>query len=165
MTDDAARRAPRLTLSDLAHVAEIVASLAVVVTLVFLVVEVRQNTEITRVTAYDRTVEGLNTWRLTVASDPDLAERWQAYMSNSAAQDPAADMRLQLLLNTLWAAYESAYYAWRYEILGSSEWTRFAFQICLRYESDGTPWSRPSSGQPIRDLLTDEFVGYVEATC
>ena len=164
--EDSGNGGRRSGLAVAAQLAEILASLAVLITLVFLVVEVRQNTEVTRAAAYDRSVDALNAWRLTIAGDPDLSARWQAYVTNDLEAHPdLADIRLQLLLNTIWAIYESAYYANQYGLLGASEWERHRVLTCVRYRTDRPRWTEPFVGQSLRDILTPEFVSYVESAC
>jgi hypothetical protein len=166
MPDPAPSPKRRPTLAQLAQVAELLASFAVVVSLVFLVAEVRRNTEVTRAAAYDRSVDALNQWRLTIASDRDLATLWQAYRTDR--QQFESDPQIQVLLNILWGLYENAYYSNRYRLLGASEWSRFQRQICTFYKADPDRWSRPFQErglQPIRNLLTEEFATYVESSC
>ena len=96
-------RERRLPLAMLAQLAEIVASLAVVATLVYLVVEVRQNTEVTQAAAYDRSTEGLNQWRSMVSRDPELARLWGSFQENGEVdQERVEEVRLQLVIATLW---------------------------------------------------------------
>jgi hypothetical protein len=155
-----------LRLAGVAQLADILASVAVLITLIFLALEVRQNTEVTRATAYARSVDSLNQWRLAIATDPDLSMRWQAYVTNNLeAQPHLADIRLQLLLNTIWAIYESSYYADQYGLLGSSESERHRAQTCARYRADEAQFTEPLMGQPLRQILTQEFVRYVESVC
>jgi hypothetical protein len=63
-------------LSEWASVAEVVSGVAIVVTLVFLAVGIRENTEITRAAAYDRNIESLNQWRLGVMQNESLIRVW-----------------------------------------------------------------------------------------
>ena len=65
-------------LSNWASIAEIIAAIGVIVTLIFLIVGIRENTEITRVTAFDRNMESVNQWRLEMAKDPELARIWRS---------------------------------------------------------------------------------------
>lgn len=53
-----------MKLSGWASIAEIISGTAVLITLVFLVFGIRENTEITRAAAYDRNIDSLNQWRL-----------------------------------------------------------------------------------------------------
>ena len=153
------RRAP---LSTLAQLAEIVASVAVLITLVFLVVGVRQNTEITRSAAYDRSMVALNEWRMAIAADPELARLFDTYVQKDPASQGSTDNRLSLMLNVLWGVYENAYYAHDRRILGDAEWSRFETQICISYERETLRWN---TSQRIRSFLTEEFASYTESSC
>ena len=150
------RRAPLSTL------AEIVASVAVLITLVFLVVGVRQNTEITRSAAYDRSMVGLNEWRMAIATDPELASLFDTYLQKDPASQGSTDNRLSLMLNVLWGVYENAYYAHDRRILDDAEWSRFETQICISYERETLRWN---TSQRIRSFLTEEFANYTESFC
>ena len=156
-------RGPRLAY--LTQLAEIAASFAVLATLIFLVLEVRQNTETTRATSYDRSMEALNEWRLTLAGDSGLARMYESYTVNPEGRSlDHRDFRLQLLINTLWGIYENAYFLNERGLLGETEWSRFERQICAEYERsvrsgrwDATPGARY--------LLTDQFASYAVASC
>ena len=152
----------RSSLSALAQIAEIIASVAVLITLVFLVVGVRQNTEITRAAAYERSMAGLNEWRLTIVTDPELAILFEEYVRKEPGSPGSEDFRLQLTLNTLWGIYENSYYARQRELLGDSEWSRFEVQLCTSYERDSLRWATPTG---VRTLLTGEFASYAESFC
>jgi len=52
-----------------ALIAEIVGGLAIVVSLVFLIIEVRGNSNLIRANAYDQNIQSLVDWRMWVISD------------------------------------------------------------------------------------------------
>ena len=108
--------------SSLRQLTEILASVTVVVTLIFMVVEIRQNTETARAASYAASMDGLTQWRLTMAGDAELAALWEAY--NFGGERPE-DFRLNLLVSTLWGIYENAYYSNQRGLIGPSEWERF----------------------------------------
>jgi hypothetical protein len=144
----------------------LVANLSVVAGIVFLAAEIRQNTETTRSASYDRTMEALNDWRLTLASDSALSAMYDNYARNTELGDslPEGDFRLQLLLNTLFGVLENAYYMNERGFLGEAEWGRFERSICSEHRRavrsgrwDGTP--------SMRALLTDQFASYVAESC
>lgn len=54
-------------------IGEIVGALAVVVTLVYLVIQIRQNTAAVATATYESTMTGFNDINVVVASDPELA--------------------------------------------------------------------------------------------
>lgn len=60
----------------LGSIAELVAALAVLVTLIFLTVQVRTNNELTRRANRDKTIDQFNAWRQLIGSNPEVAELW-----------------------------------------------------------------------------------------
>ncbi len=60
----------------LGSIAELVAALAVLVTLIFLTIQVKTNNELTRRANRDKTIEQFNAWRQLIGSDPHVANIW-----------------------------------------------------------------------------------------
>ena len=150
-------------LSEWASVAEIVSGVAVVLTLIFLAVGIRENTEITRAAAYDRSIDSLNQWRLGVMQDESLVRVWVAYLERDVPNLTKEDyFRLGLLLNTQWGVYEKSYFANQYGILGPAEWSRFEKNICIAYDGthEANVWN-----EIISDRLTEEFLNYAISLC
>ena len=146
-------------LSNWASIAEIVAAIGVIVTLIFLIVGIRENTEITRVTAFDRNMEAVNQWRMELAKDPELARIWRS-REDLAALSENDHLRLVMLHGSLWGIYEKSYYAREYGLLGQAEWSRFETQMCRQINS-----MNPGSWSPMTVTLTPQFVSYVEGLC
>ncbi len=151
-------------LSDWASIAEIISGLAVVATLIFLALGIRENTEVTRAAAYERNIDSVNQWRLALASDPGMVRSWGVYNDVFDAEATDAEierLRFNLILNVLWGVYEKSYYATQYGTMAPSEWRRFERQLCPNranaLESD--LWER------MAPLYTDEFANYVESLC
>jgi hypothetical protein len=146
-------------LSNWASIAEIVAAIGVIVTLIFLIVGIRENTEITRVTAFDRNMESVNQWRMELAKDPELARIWRS-REDLAALSENDQLRLVMLHGSLWGIYEKSYYAMEYGLLGQAEWNRFETQMCAQINSMNLEsWSRMTGA------LTRQFVSYAEGLC
>ena len=165
MSEDSGDGRPRLSLSQIAQLAEVVASLAVLLTLLFLVLEVSQNTQTVQATSYDRSMEAMNEWRLTIATDPDLTRMYAAHVLAGAPREPGVRVdQLQMILNSLWGIYENAYYLNVRGLLGEAEWSRFERQICAAV-TRGRRDERWDSVGGSRPLLTEQFASYVDASC
>lgn len=146
-----------------ASVAEIVSSVAVVITLVFLILGIRENTAITRATAYDRNIDSLNEQRRATIEDPQVALLWFKFEAGDAdGWTPLDRMRLGFLVNTTFGNYEKAYYAHEYGVLGDSEWTRYERQICINEERLQV---FPDLRSDLNTVITDDFAAYIVATC
>ena len=151
-------------LSNLASVAEIISSIAVVITLIFLTLGIRENTEVTRVATYDRNIDSLNEARGWIANSPELSTLYRAFLNDETAtiEEPRIT-QLNLLMNAMFGVYEKSYFAYQYGHIGESEWGRFDMQICIQY-------SHMMTGQPIlieslRRSSAPEFLDYIEANC
>lgn len=153
----------KLKLQDCANIADIMSGIAIVITLIFLILGVRENTEITRASAYDRNMDSLNSVRALLVSEPTMAENFQVVDRGEWKSLPADEqLRVRVLLEMFFAVYEKAYFAKKYGQIGESEWTRFQRQICI-FDSriarnDGlTEW--------MQIVVTAEFFDYIRESC
>ena len=140
----------------LAHFAEIISGVAVVVTLIFLVFEVRENSELVRANTFNRNIESLIDLRMEIVSNDDslrvMAEHW--------GLDDIDLFRRQLFVVSMWSIYEKTYYSHQYGLIGPAEWERFETRICIYSESKNEFWQ-----DNVANFLTDEFRSYVTAHC
>ena len=145
-----------------ASIAEILASVAVVITLIVLFVGVRENTEIVRASAYADSLKSLNDYQMGVLNNPDAMRVWAAFMDRETADLDGIDRRrLDLMLLTQFRTYEMAYWAERRGLMGEEEWTRFKRSICgffARAELAGLT-------SPIESTSTDQFVQFIADGC
>jgi len=136
--------------------AEIISGAAVIVTLVFLIFEVRENSEMIRANTFDRNIESLIDVRMQIASNENslqvMADHW-------GIEDPDM-LRRQLYVVSIWSIYEKTYYSQQYGLVGTAEWERFETRICDYVQSQFDFWN-----ENISNFLTEEFRGYVVSNC
>jgi len=141
-----------------AHVAEIFSGIAVFITLVFLVLEVRGNSDLIRANTFNRSIESLIDYRMQIASNDEslkvMAVHWGI--------DSADLLRRQLLVVNLWSIYEKTYFSRQYGLVGPAEWERFESRICgyVKREDGLKFWS-----ENVANFMTDEFRDYVTSHC
>ena len=149
-------------LSDWASIAEIVSGIAVVVTLVFLVFGIRENTEITRAAAYERNIDSMNEWRMWLSSDDEMREAYQSFLAGRLGElTEDQEALVGWAVNVVWAIYEKTYFANQYGTLGESEWERTERNICFIYDRFGDRMESQILGQ----RSTKEFADYVRNLC
>jgi len=139
-----------------------VSSLAVVVTLVFLIADLRENTEITRAASYDRNLESLVQIRMQTAQDEDLSALFRHYWEGSTRELDSDDrFRLWIVVSAIWGVLEKAYIANEYGTMGPAEWERFATQICgsRARVTDDADWAN------LETLLSEDFRNYIAENC
>lgn len=109
-------------------------NLGVIAGLVFLAIEIHQNTDIARATAYRENVQDIAAWRTLLITDSVAARSYDLYMSKGwQALDGAERGRVRALVNNIMGSYENAYFARRYGVIGDEEWDRLRYGACLHY--------------------------------
>jgi hypothetical protein len=139
-----------------AQVSEIIAGVAVIITLIFLIFEVRENSDLVRADSFNRSIESLVEWRSDIATN-DAALKVMA--EHFDFDDPEA-LRQQMLVVNLWSIYEKTYYSQQYGLVGPAEWERFQTRICSYQRSAEGFWD-----DRVAVFLTEEFRDYVVASC
>ena len=139
-----------------ALVAEIVSAAAVVITLVFLAFQVKDNTAAVRASTYDDILSDHIEWRMTVASSPELLAAFVKDFNSDTNVSDAEKQGHQFALQAEWQIFERAYFAKKYETLGDSEWERYERSIC------GSSSSMDVEAELGR-YLTVEFVDFAKA--
>jgi hypothetical protein len=151
-----------LRLSEYADIADVVAGVAVVVTLVFLIRGISDNTAAVRADSYDALLSDVNDLALVVVQDPELSSIWRRYQAGDIDELTEEQIfRLLLLIRSTLRNYEKAYFAFQYGTLGSSEYSRFDERTC-----DHFSWMAARDLWPsVRGSLTAEYGRYVELQC
>lgn len=152
----------KFNLKKAALLSEIIGGLAVVVTLIFLVFEIRNNTNSIQSQAYQNLIFELNDTRRDYFLD-DISQiiqkrRTQAELSEDEQFKIAQANQIK------WSVYETAYFAYKLGTLGSDGWSRFEIAICRNYEIDKDLWSIDRV-YAISTALNIEFAAYVEELC
>lgn len=145
-----------------ALIAEIVGGLAVIITLVFLIFEIRENSAVIRSSSYGQYTELLNDWRLEGSSNPEIARLWRIYADgNLNSLNEVESQQLQFFATSLWGIYEASYFAYEYGVLGVSEWDRLKTVACSQYRV-----AQPHDfWQRLKRFITPEFAAYIETDC
>jgi hypothetical protein len=144
--------------------AEIVSAIAVIITIGFLAVQMKDNTNALRAQMYQELMRDLNDWRVMV-NDPvqsKLLEKHRAVGWDSLSLAEKQQSGLPTL--TLFGIYESAYFANQRGVLGAGEWARFPSAICRQFSRNTDLW-KAEGLTPMRELFTPEFAGYIDRTC
>ena len=150
-------------LSDWASIAEIISGIAVVITLIFLILGIKENTEVTRASMYLRSTDNIIEWRNLMISDPEVAQLFKAFSVGDyeGISEVNAYRQSQLVLN-VFQIYEQAYFAEQYGFMGRAEWRRFEVQICYFYDKIQ---ASPSLFSRVNGVMTEEFSNFMGDLC
>ena len=109
-------------LSNWANVAQIASGAAVVVTLVILIVEIRGNTEVLRLSAYSDHIDSINEFGALISQDAESSRIWMAFVSEQTDDLDEIEMRrLTDWLFILFRNYEKAYFSEQSGLIGHAE--------------------------------------------
>ncbi len=160
----------KIELQKWALIAEVLGGLAVVITLIFLVLETRANTNAIQTQTYHALTSELNVVRQQLASE-EIADFYTQYAeSGLETLSKRGAFSLLMLAEAKWGVYETAFYAREREVLGADEWVRYEIAICRNYAVDLGMWGSNTAGLQqtyggISANATPKFKDYVEQQC
>jgi hypothetical protein len=129
---------PRSKLADWASVAEIIASIAVVLSLIYVATEVRQNTRAIEGAAFQELLHAAMPSLLTIAGDSALAEIIVRGEVDHTTLSSGEMVRFRSLVRVYWKNFENAFLQRQRRLLGDDEWEGYVSLICftrLRFDS------------------------------
>lgn len=154
-----------MELQDLGAIGDLVGGIAVVVSLVYVAYQIRQNSlqiehnsRSVEAAMYQQTADAFSRWQALVAQDEALASIWARGMAGQAL-DPVERVRFGMLVGFLLNAYENSYYQ---RELGALQRNTLAISrgvlAPLIASPEGAAWWRNVGPS----VLTAEFRGAVE---
>ena len=127
-----------------ALIAEIVGGLAVVITLIFLILEIRANTEAVRINSYDQLVKDVAAWRLNLANNPHLLDVISRSGVEPISESESLPVRSAFI--SLFQTYERAFIQFESGYLTELMWERFRRAMC-------ETWRRPDFQEDTRQMI------------
>lgn len=111
-----------MTLQDLGNVGEFVAAIATIITLVYLAVQIRQNTKSVRMTAEMGVSQQIATWASRVTEDPEIGRIYDK--AAEAPHDLTEDERRRLLwfVSELFMLLEGQYQIYKEGHIAEDSW-------------------------------------------
>ena len=95
-----------MSFEQISYLAQIVASVGVVVSLIFVGLQIRQNTGALQRNEHNATMAQWTVIRMAIAKDRDIAELMTAGLHGERSMDAADQLRLeQMLAENLWASF------------------------------------------------------------
>jgi hypothetical protein len=122
--------ADKSKLRNLAAVAEVISAVAVVLSLIYVGVGLRQNTSAIEGRTYQDVVRASNEYLLAVATDPALAETIARSWSDRSQLSQIERVQLFYLERVFWRNMENAYLQHERGILGEQEWGAYSRLVC-----------------------------------
>jgi hypothetical protein len=95
----------------LGNYGEFVGAIAVVITLAYLAIQIRQNTSVTRAASHHAIVEALNRGNLAQAEDGELAQIWVSGTEDRGGLSEVERQRFDMLLLSYFHVFDSLWYS------------------------------------------------------
>lgn len=120
-------------------VAEAIGAVAVVASLIYLAVQIRQNTRAVRAATYDAMVRGSGEFLRPMIDDAELARAFELVAEDWNHPEVSAEARTRAmyLLTQLFREWENAYYQWRQGTLEYWLWKAWETVILSYYHHPG----------------------------
>jgi hypothetical protein len=149
----------RPTLVELAQVAEVIAAVAVVVSLVYVGKELRSNTAAVRGASLQAIMSAGSEALLGVASDSAFSRIRQIGDRDPSELSEAEAYRYRLILRQYWLAMQNVYIQSELELIDPRIWAGYAANICGAWSNPGARVTWPQH----RPVLDAGFAEWVES--
>ena len=130
-------------------IGEVVGALAVVLTLIYLSIQTRQNTKAVRHASARGVQEDANAWRFRIVESPEVSELFRTGLRDPESLSANDKYRFRMFLDAL-------VFHWEHAIDSGESIPKVNITRTLRQPGGAWYWSRA------KDLLSPEFVEYVD---
>jgi hypothetical protein len=149
-----------MTLNELGNIGEIVSSIGVIVSLVYVAVQIRKNTETERTSTYQSVVSDFGSLNQTMSNNAELSYLYVKAMENFVDLKSDEKARVSQLFFVTFHYFENMYYQYRKGYLEEDVWRGWKRLMLTYYARPGfqTWWSVR------RVVYSESFGGFLEAS-
>jgi hypothetical protein len=155
----AAQKGAAMSLEDLGNVGEFVAAVGVIISLIYLAVQIRQNTSSVRASTFHESANRAADFTKAIGEQKELARILRTGLGGlEQLEDDDDRLRFVMLLHTLFRQYEDIFFQYRAGNLSSESWDAWRYSIRSNLSNPGvTPfWNLR------RPFFTESFRKFVE---
>ena len=145
-------------LQDLANLGELIGAVAVVVSLIYLAVQIRQNTRAVRSSTFQSVVDTLSTGVAEIARDPEITRLWITGLQNSDELSEIERGRFRLFVLMAVRKWENAFYQHGAGMLDEPQWKGIVQDIrsIVRQPGFRAWWDR------VPDVVSSDFRSFID---
>ncbi len=141
---------------------EAAGGIAVLVGLIFVGLELRQNTEAVQSATLQSMIDSSQEYLLLLASDPELNRIYRQGVADPDGLNEADASQFFFLLRAQWLRFQNAFLQWQKGTMSDEDWVFYENFLCARSAST-TGGVRKVTWTDHRPALTKQFVEFVEA--
>ena len=154
-----------MSLEDLGNIGEFVAAVAVVISLIYLAVQIRQNTRSVRMASHHSINTSLHDLSKLGASDPALAELWLKGRRDLDSLSEVERFQFEMIASWLFRLYEELFNYHRRGQIDSTFWTARSGNILAYMSLPGVRqwWETTQLTFPVKggEQFSQEFREYI----
>ena len=98
-----------MTLAELGSLGEFLGGVAVVISLIYVGIQIKQNTTAVNSASVRATIEDANSWRTLLIEHPKIAELYRKGLTQPDSLDPVERLRFRMLLDSLFDTWTWTY--------------------------------------------------------
>jgi hypothetical protein len=151
----------KLNLHEWSSVAEILSSIAVLATLVFLVFELRQNTDAIRASTYQEMNAVISQVNGIFLENPEVSEFVARTASGQGELDPHDAIRLRAFISSQYRHADNVYFQYQIGTISKRQMKSLLHPIVLNFQRRGRLRDEWLNGAD-RKLLSPDLVTYLE---
>jgi hypothetical protein len=146
-----------MSLEDLGNIGEFVAAVGVIISLVYLAVQIRQNTRSSRAASYQAAVTSISDLMREVGADPDLARIIATGGADLSTLTPSERMQFNYFALSIIRNFENIHYQYISGAIDEDTWLGWAARIKSSFATPGAQeWWRGQA--PAFSKAFQEFV-------
>ena len=147
-----------MSLDDLGNLGEFVSAVAVVVSVLYLAIQIRQNTRSLRAQAHQSITTHIAELNRTIVEYDEVAEILERGLEDPTVLTPAEARRFNAYNSARFRHYDNIYYQYRVGVLEESQWVGFSRMLRFHFMQAGLRrWWNDSTA-----FYSPEFVAYCE---
>ena len=145
----------------LGNLGDFIGGIGVVVTVIYLAVQVRQSIASTRSATYQSIVSAISDWSREIGADPKLARIMRVGMEDSSQLTEDEYTQYEMLVVSVTRNFENIHYQYLAGGISESAWAGWSVRISTFFQQPGTRswWEHHHSG------YATEFRKFVEKAC
>ena len=151
----------KLSLGDLANVAEAIAAVGMIISLIYLAAQIHQNTKAVRASSYQEVADGVTVFQTMLAENEDLAGIYLQGAEDPKKLSPEELLRFESALGQIFIKYDVAVYFYREELIDEMAIEPYTRYILLLLRSPGiADWWKGAQhfySSPMREYLSTQM--------
>lgn len=147
-----------MTFNELGNIGEFVSSIAVLISLIYLAIQVRKSAEAAQTSTYHSIVSDFGQMNQVMAAEPDLSFLYVTALESFADLEPSEKARISQLFYLTFRSFENMFYQRKKGYLEDDVWIGWKKLMVSYFQRPGFQiwWSMR------RDVFSQSFVEFLE---